>query len=83
MGLTAACIDITGSSRAMDVAYLKDNTLTLRTAANLENFLDWVTDQQPQFVAVDAPSKTNARLVPQFRADYGNPGRSLRELSHC
>lgn len=73
MGISAACIDITGSSRAMDVAYLEDDALHLRTESNLKSFLDWVTDRKPNIVAVDAPSKENVGLVPQRRAEYGIP----------
>lgn len=73
MSITAACIDITGSSRAMDVAYLEGNCLRLRTESNLKSFLDWVTDQSPDLIAVDAPSKENIGLVPQLRDEYGIP----------
>ena len=64
MGVAAACIDITGSSRTMDVAYLEDGTLRLQTASNLKKFLDWVGERQPDVIAVDAPSKENIGLVP-------------------
>tara|TARA_R110000868_G_scaffold164672_1_gene397430 strand:+ start:11272 stop:12063 length:792 start_codon:yes stop_codon:yes gene_type:complete len=73
MSITAACIDITGSSRAMDVAYLEGDSLYLRTESNLKSFLDWVTDQSPDLIAVDAPSKENIGLVPQLREEYGIP----------
>ena len=73
MAITAACIDITGSSRAMDVAYLQDDAIGLRTETNLKDFLDWVTANEPQLVAVDAPSKKNIGLVPQHRSKYGIP----------
>lgn len=73
MGISAACIDITGSSRAMDVAYLADGTLHLRTESNLKDFLDWVRAQQPSVVAVDAPSKANIGLVPIHRELYSIP----------
>lgn len=73
MGLTAACIDITGSSRAIDVAYLEGDTLHLRTESNLKNFLDWIGEREPDIVVVDAPSKENLGLVPQYREQYGIP----------
>lgn len=71
MGITAACIDITGSSRAMDVAYLEDEALNLRTASNLKKFLDWVGERTPGVIAVDAPSKENVGLVPKHREKFG------------
>lgn len=73
MNVQAACIDITGSNRAMDVAYLEGQVLRLRTDADLASFLNWVSDKQPDFIAVDAPSKANIGLVERNRDEYGIP----------
>ena len=73
MPVTAACIDITALNRPMDVAYLQRDALHLRNEPNLESFLEWVDDQQPENIAVDAPSKQNIGLVPGHREFYGIP----------
>lgn len=57
----------------MDVAYLEDDTLHLRTESNLKDFLHWVREEQPGIVAVDAPSKTNVGLVLTHRELYSIP----------
>ncbi len=80
MPATAACIDITGSDRAMDVAYLKDKQVHLRTEANLTGFLEWVASEQPQMVAVDAPSKENIGLVPDNRKIYDIPANKYENF---
>jgi hypothetical protein len=80
MSISAACIDITGSSRAMDVAYLEDDALHLRTESNLKSFLDWVTEQKPNIVAVDAPSKENS--VEQNTA-FPRTATTIFELRKC
>ena len=73
MDVTAACIDVTGSSRAMDVAYLEKNAIRLHTESNLNRFFDWVRERQPQIIAIDAPSKENAGLVPALHEQYSIP----------
>jgi predicted nuclease with RNAse H fold len=73
MPVTAACIDITGSDRAMDVAFIESNQVHLRTEANLNGFISWVSNTTPEIVAVDAPSKENIGLVPENRSRFGIP----------
>jgi len=80
MGITAACIDITGSSRAMDVAYLEDDALHLHTASNLKKCLDWIGERQPDVIAIDAPSKENVGLVPKGRDEFGIPDGSYENF---
>lgn len=76
MSITAACIDITGSNRPMDVAYLDGKQLHLRTESNLDDFVSWVSEKSPGIVAVDAPSKQNIGLVPANRTEFNLPNKS-------
>lgn len=80
MGVQAVCIDITGSRRAMDFAYLENDRLDCRTAPNLTNFLDWVGEQMPDVIAVDAPSKRNVGLIRKHRDEFGIPGDSYENF---
>lgn len=73
MAVTAACIDITGSSRAMDVAFLEDGAIRLRIESNVNGFLNWVSQHQPEIIAIDAPSKENSGCVPRLRQKYSIP----------
>ncbi|MEW4565784.1 DUF429 domain-containing protein [Bremerella sp. JC770] len=73
MSVAAACIDITGSNRAMDVAFVENSQVYLRTESNLNSFLAWVSDASPEVIAVDAPSKENIGLVSKYRSQYGIP----------
>jgi predicted nuclease with RNAse H fold len=80
MGITAACIDITGSRRAMDVAFLEDDALDMRAASNLKTFLDWVGELKPDVIAVDAPSKENVGLVARHRDEFDIPDGSYENF---
>lgn len=80
MRIKAACIDITGSSRAMDVAYVEDDALNLQTASNLKKFLDWVGEREPDVIVVDAPSKENVGLVSKHRNEFGIPEGSYENF---
>ena len=73
MTVEAACIDITGSSRSMDIAFIEDNVLRLRTASDLSAFLDWIDSKKPKLVAIDAPCKENTGQVPNYRNKYDIP----------
>jgi hypothetical protein len=68
MSITAACVDVTGSSRAMDVAFIEDKKVRLARLNNVESLYVWLTEYEPQLLAIDAPSETNKNCV------ASNPG---------
>lgn len=73
MGIKAACIDITGSSRSMDIAFVENNVLKLTVVSCREAFFDWVEKFRPECVAIDAPSKRNTGQVNKNREQFSIP----------
>lgn len=73
MGIEAACIDVTGSSRSMDIAYVENNVLKLTIVSGRDAFFDWVEQYRPQCLAIDAPSKHNTGQVENYRKRFSIP----------
>ena len=83
MTITAACVDVTGSSRAMDVAYIEDKTVRLARLSNVESLYVWLTENEPQVLAIDAPSATNKNCIASNPGAYGIPKGKYENFRVC
>ncbi len=83
MSVEAACIDITGSSRAMDVAYLDGDSLRLTSVTTITEFQEWIESNKPTTVAIDAPSKENTGQVASFRERHSIPEKKYENFRIC
>jgi len=71
MIVSAACVDVTGSSRALDVAYVSEDKVLLQPLANVDQLFDWIKVHEPKVLAIDAPCKTNQNCVVTDPARHG------------
>jgi hypothetical protein len=58
--IKAACVDVTGSSRRMDLVWINDEHLVSHGRIDGEGELrGWVDEHRPPVLAIDAPSGKN------------------------
>jgi len=84
--LTAACIDVTGSNRAMDVVWVgEDGHVTHRRVKGVEGTVDWAGEHLPRILAVDAPCEQNLARVSDasVRAQHGLDSGSYESFRVC
>lgn len=83
MNVTAACVDVTGSTRALDVAYVSENKVLLQPLANVDQLFDWVNQHQPKVLAIDAPCKMNQNCVVADPAIHGIEAGKYENFRVC
>ena len=64
----------------MDIAFCEDGILQISALPGVESFCQWVQQNAPRLVAIDAPSKRNCGRVALTRAQYGIPNNKYEDF---
>jgi len=67
----------------MDVAYIEDNTVRLARLNNVQSLYIWIAENEPQVLAIDAPSATNKNCIALNPGANGIPKGKYENFRVC